>query len=231
MLAPRMFFLAVLVPCLFSLGASGAANDAEAPPDLPGDPAEGRSRFFELTLHPEADFSSFEEIHLEPARFGYRDEEAPSRARSSSLNSSAGNRQGISAEGRAEFERIFNEALIAELGRGKQFRLTESIGASTLTLRTAVLNIVSFYPPEPVGVTEVYLATAGYATVLWEVIDPSSGEVLLSMVIRNDIGSGMERIDRFTAPSNRSTVRGDVRRWTENNTRRLRRELDDQFSK
>ncbi len=73
-----------------------------------------------------------------------------------------------------------------------------------LVIRGALLDIVSFVPPEMLGRSEIYLSSVGEATLVVEGIDSMSGEVVFRAVDR-----------RSTNPTGGGTIRAwsEVRRW------------------
>ena len=119
---------------------------------------------------------------------------------------------------------MVSEAFDKELAKGKQFTITDTIDDNTMYLRGALVDIVSRVPPEFTGSSEVYLATVGEATLVLELLDGRSGEVLARIAERGRIGRPGGQIDGM--PANSVTIDADVRRWASGAARRLRSELD-----
>ena len=183
-----------------------------------------RAKFRETYVNTDVDFTQYNKVFLGEALFDYRDAPAPQRYRSSLHSSPRGGIYGISDKDKARFEEMVGEAFDKELAKGKQFTITDTIDENTMYLRGALVDIVSRVPPEFTGRSEVYLATVGEATLVLEILDGRSGEVLARIAERGRIGRPGSQMS--TMPANTVTIDADVRRWASGAARRLRSELD-----
>lgn len=184
-----------------------------------------RAKFRETYVNTEAEFIRYNKLYLGDAFFDYRDVGEPQRYRSYISNSSK-SYFGIAEQDRQKFEDIVDEAFMKELGKAKNFEITDTIDDRTIIMRGAVVDIVSRVPPEFVGRSEVYLATVGEATLVLEFLDGRTGDVLARVAERRAIGRPGGQIDMMSMPTNSVTVWADVRRWAGSAARRLRAELD-----
>jgi hypothetical protein len=105
-----------------------------------------------------------------------------------------------------EVSTVFQE----ELAKSERFTETDTPAPDTIIIRGALHDIVSRVPPEYVGRSDIYLSSVGEATLILEVIDSMSGEVIARAV------------ERRSAERPGSTVRSSsVTTWAE--VRRLAR--------
>ncbi len=89
-----------------------------------------------------------------------------------------------------------------------------------LILRGALLDIVSFIPPEMKGRGEIYLTSVGQATLVVEGVDSMSGEVVFRAVERRSADAA--RAIRATTV----TTWSEVRRWARRQATILREGLE-----
>lgn len=86
----------------------------------------------------------------------------------------------------------------------------------------ALHDIVSRVPPEQIGRGEIWLSSLGEATLIIEISDSLSGEVIYRAVDRRaaqNVGGQMIRV-------NSASTWGEVRRWARRWATRLREGLD-----
>lgn len=136
---------------------------------------------------------------------------------------------GIADNDRELFETTVSEAFLKEIQKARKFEIVEvdDITESTIIMRGAVLDIVSFVPPPHTGRSDIYLASIGEATLVLELIDAKTGEVAAVVAERRRLQSGTGQIDTFSMPTNRATVIGDIRRWARRSAVILRDALDE----
>ena len=92
----------------------------------------------------------------------------------------------------------------------------------TLIITGALHDIVSRVPPESAGRTEIWLDSLGEATLIIELRDSLSNEVIYRAIERRAVeGAGNKMIH-----SGRATNWGEVRRWARRWAVRLREGLD-----
>lgn len=220
----RPWILTIALACAMSANAQ-ESDQSDPFEESWGHLEKGKSGFRETWVHPNADFSKYDALYLWEAEFQYRDV-GPARRTQSTVMNTRQREFGISEEDRKSFEKAVSEAFVKEIQKAKNFRVSDEMGPNALIMRGAVLDIVSLVPPENVGRSEVYLASIGEATLVVELIDAETGEVVAVVSERRQIQSNSGRIDRFSTPTNRATVIGEVRRWASRAARKLRGELD-----
>lgn len=217
-----MKFSKVVVPlAMFCLGTAFAQD----PPDISerySELKEDKSSFQETWVAPGADFTKYDKLYIWKAEFQFRDV-GPARRTRSTFMSSRKTEFGISDKDREEFQRIVREAFLDEIQQGKKFELVEDVDRNTLILRGAVLDIISHVPPETIGRSEIYLRSIGEATLVMELLDAGTGDVVALVAERRHL-----QRSRFvgTMPTNNATIISDLRGWSRRAAKLLRTELD-----
>ena len=157
-------------------------------------------------VEPEIDLSRYTKILPGPAEFRYR------AVRATGQRSSA-NEFPISDENRAKFEAIVSEIFDEELSNSRFFAITDVPGPDTLVVVGALDDIVSRVPPQPTGRGDIWISSVGEATLILEVIDSTSGEVLARAVDRRAAEPAGRTGVRSTTVSSTGEVRRLARRW------------------
>jgi hypothetical protein len=205
---------------------AGAAGETEAAISGEDELVEGKSRFKETWVHPEADFTQYDKLYLWGGVFEFRDVGPAKRSRSR-MTMSHEREFGIDEKDREKFKSTVGEAFEEEMGRSKSFQIVDDIAPDTLIIRGAVLDIISNVPPPMTGRSDVYLATVGEATLVIELIDAETGVIQARVSERRKIQPpGGGRIDQFSMPTNSVTVWADVKRWARSSASKLRKELE-----
>ena len=117
-----------------------------------------------------------------------------------------------------EVTAIFDE----ELARSTRFTVVDEPGPDVLIVRGGLHDIVSFVPPQPIGRGEIWLSSVGEITLLLEVVDSLSGEVIARAVERR----AAERGGGMAIQANRVTTWAELRRLTRRWATTLRDGLD-----
>ena len=219
-----------LVQILFMTFMSFAiANAQDEDPAAASDPhselEKAKSAFKETWVHPDADFTQYNKLYLWEAEFIYRDV-GPAQRTSSTRMSTRKREFGISDADRQKFEEVVSEAFVKGVQRAKRFELVDEVGPDTIILRGAALDIISLVPPQTTGRSDVYLSNIGEATLVLELIDAETGDVLAVVAERRKIQSGTGQIDYMSMPTSSVTVIAEVRRWAQRAGSKLASELD-----
>ena len=114
------------------------------------------------------------------------------------------------------------EVFVEELERDGGWEVVQTQGPDALAIRGGLIDVVVHAPPEPTsGRDRVWVASAGEATLVLEIHDSQTGEILARIADRaaaEPVGGGM----RSMPINNRVEVRRMFRGWA----RRLRAGLD-----
>jgi hypothetical protein len=119
------------------------------------------------------------------------------------------------------------EAFLKEIQQGKNFELVDVDGVDqhTLIMRGAVLDIISHVPPDTIGRSEIYLSSIGEATLVMELVDAATGNVVALVAERRHLQRSSTR-DLGVMPTNTATIVADLRGWARRAAKTLRTELD-----
>lgn len=130
----------------------------------------------------------------------------------------------VTGRQKARLLEIVNEKFTEELGKSKRFTLVTEPGPDVLLIRGALLDVVSFVPPEgSMGVRDsVYLSSVGEATLVIELRDSITEAILARAVDRRAAESAFEFRE-----SNRVNNTQEVRRLASAWARLLREQLDE----
>ena len=184
---------------------------------------KGKSSFRETWVNPDADFTQYTKLYVWDGQFEYRDVGPARRSRGTMVRTHK-REFGISDADRAKFEKAISDAFMKQIEKGKRFQLVAEIGPNTLILRGGLLDIVSNVPPEMTGPSEIYLSSVGEATLVMELLDAETGEVVALVAERRRIQPMGGQIG--STPTNSVTVLADVRRFASSAASRLSKELD-----
>ena len=115
------------------------------------------------------------------------------------------------------------EAFLDELGKSEKYTLVNESGPDVLLVRGALLDVVSYVPPEPIGRGSIYLSRVGEATLVLEVRDSITEAILVRTVDRR----AAEAMGGWLQESNRVTNTSEVRRLAKRWASLLRTRLDE----
>ena len=211
-------FLISLVFSNFALAGEGTLKQMSGAKNLE---KVKRSQFSETYVKPGVDFSFYNTIYVDEARFAYRDVKPAKMGSGIHSNTTSKQEYPISKEGREKFEAIVREAFRTEIGKAKHFEIVDILNTDehTLVMRAMVADIVSKIPPETIERTRLYMSSVGGATLSLEFRDNTSREVLARVAERGLIGDASHQV-------NRDTVIADVKLWATNAAIKLRKVLD-----
>lgn len=130
----------------------------------------------------------------------------------------------ISAENRQRLQEEMRKAFAEELSKTQRYEIVEQPGPGVLLLAGELLDVVSRVPPvdECVGQCDVYLTDIGEATLVLELRDSVTNEVLVRAVDRRVAESTGWAIN-----ANSVTVWPEVRRLAQSWARLVRERLEE----
>jgi hypothetical protein len=224
----NMIRLILLTSFLITGPAFAQDEAASSSPQPEAELQKEKGAFKETWVHPDADFTQYDKLYLWEGVFEFRDVGPAQRTRSSMMNTRK-REFGINDADREKFEEIVGEAFVKGLQKGKRFELVSELGPRTMIMRGGVLDIISKVPPETAGRSEIYLASIGEGTLVLELLDAETGDVLALVAERRSF-SRPGGIDFMTMPTNSATIIGDIRRWATSAGKKLSKELDKAIS-
>lgn len=166
--------------------------------------------FQDAWADPAADWARYDTIVPGGAEFEFRAVKKTSTHRALSSSSE----YWIDDAARARLIEEVSAVFAEELAKSERFSTADSPGPNTLIIGGGLTDIVSRVPPEYVGRSEVFLSTVGEATLVLEISDSLSGEVLFRAVDRRAAErAGGTQATRSTSATNWAEVRRLARRW------------------
>ena len=168
---------------------------------------------------PGVDFSQYSKIMLQGAGIEYRP--GGESGRSFSARSRGGPYE-VTENQKAQLRELVAEVFLEELAKSEHFTLVNEAGPDVLLIRAAVLDVVSYVPPEPIGRGGIYLSQVGEATLVLELRDSITEAILARAADRDTAESSMG-----LSESNRVRNTAEVRRLVGAWARLLRERLDE----
>lgn len=118
----------------------------------------------------------------------------------------------IEQGGRDALAELTTEVFSEELSKSTRFTVADAPGQDVIVIRGALHDIVSNVPPQTAGRSEIFLSSVGEITLILEVIDSMSGEVIFRALERRALDRQGQAM-RSSSVNSRSEVRRVLRRW------------------
>ena len=176
------------------------------------------ARFRGAWIDPEVDLTQYTKIMPGGAEFQFR---SVQKVSSSQARRSNENEFWMSDSTKERLIEVVSEIFDEELQRSEHFTITDEPGADTLIIVGALHDIVSRVPPDIIGRGDIFLSSVGEGTLVIQLSDSLSGEVIFRAVERR----AAERTGTAVR-SNSATNWGEVRRWARRWATNLREGLD-----
>ena len=179
----------LLLNLMLALGACTATPTIEpgAPVSPQGLVKVSNTIMDEVYVYPELDLSGYDKLMIESLGIEFRHVKDKSRF----MRGRGDSEFYINAEQREKFRQGVREVMSTELKDMKHFTLTDQAGEGVLLMRIGLADVVSRVPPEPIGRVEIYLSELGSATLVIELRDARSYELLARIADRRDIEPAM----------------------------------------
>ena len=177
------------------------------------------ARFAGAWIDPDVDLTQYTKIIPGGAVFEFRSVQKMSASAARRSNETE---FWISDSGRQRLIDTVSEVFTEELQKSKHFTVTDEAGPDALIITGALHDIVSQVPPEDVGRSEIWLRSMGEATLVIELRDSLSNEVIYRAVERRAV----ENVGNQMIRANTATSWAEVRRWARRWAVRLREGLD-----
>ena len=178
------------------------------------------SRFAGAWIDPEVDLKQYTKIMPGGAEFQFRNvQKTAGRMQTTRSNE---REFWISDSNRQRLIDTVSEIFDEELEASQHFTVTDEPGPDTLVIVGVMHDIVSRVPPDLVGRGEIWLSSLGEATLVLQISDSLSGEVIYRAVERRSV----ERPGGQMVLANSASTWGEVRRWARRWAVNLREGLD-----
>lgn len=216
----RYAFVAVALVLPLVCGAQSDEDvDADATMTHDGLVQVKRTGYRNVWVKPDADISVYSKIMPGGAQFHYRDVPEGSSTRMST-RSSSNDEFFIQESSRVALEEAMAEIFREEISDSDYFTLVDVPGRDTVLVWGGLHDIVSYVPPDLVGRNRIFLNQVGQATLVLQIEDSMSREVLARIVDRRAAESA------FMQESSRVTNRAEIRRLARTWARILKNGLD-----
>ena len=215
--------LIVIAATVLIAGCAGQEPTVQTGPDaettFDGLVRIDHSRFAGAWIDPDIDLRQYNKIIPGGAEFEFRNVQ---RMSATAARRSNENEFWISDSNRQRLIDTVSEVFDEELQNSEHFTVAETPGPDTLIIVGGLHDIVSQVPPENIGRSEVWLSSLGEATLVIELRDSLSNEVIYRAVERRAI----ERPGNQMVRANTATTWAEVRRWARRWAVSLREGLD-----
>ncbi len=183
---------------------------ADAEVSFDGLHAIDNSIFREAWADPDIDFSRYSKFMPGGAFFEYR---AVKKRSGTTRAISSQSEFYIDDKAREKLKEVVSEIFNEELAKSSRFTVTDAPGPDVLIIRGGLHDIVSMVPPEIIGRGDVYLSSVGEITLILEVVDSMSGEVIVRAVERRALDRSGGMAMRSSTVNTWAEVRRVTRRW------------------
>jgi len=217
----RMFRPAVLLTCAAVL--AGCATTTASKEEWDGLVRQRNTRLDAVFVRPDAEITAYRNVLLDPVEVRFARNWQPNRGGRSGLNRlDAGDLAAI----QSSLAELFRETVRAELARGG-YQLVDTAGPDTLRVTAAIVDLYISAPDTmSAGRSRTYTANSGRMTLVAELRDSTTGEILARAVDgQSGRGTGTWTV------SNRVTNTADARRAIGIWATALRRALDDMYGR
>ena len=177
------------------------------------------ARFEAAWIDPDVDLKKYNKIIPGGAEFEFRNVQKMSASTARRTNEKE---FWISDTNKQRLVDTVTEVFTEELQKSEHFTVTDEPGPDALIIVGGLHDIVSQVPPEDVGRSEVWLRSVGEATLVIELRDSLSNEVVYRAVERRAAENAGDQMIR----ANTATTWAEVRRWARRWAVRLREGLD-----
>ena len=199
----------LLLSLLLALGACTATPtiDPGAPVSPQGLVKVSNTIMDEVYVYPELDLSGYDKLMIEGLGIEFRYVKDKGRF----MLGRGDSEFYINEEQREKFRQGVREVMSAELTSMKHFSLTDQVGEGVLLLRIGLADVVSRVPPQSIGRVEIYLSELGSATLVIELRDARSHELLARIADRRDIEPAM--VIQSNPVTNYVEVKREMQQW------------------
>jgi len=220
--ATRFVRLSLIVLAAFGCTSQPPAIDTSPDAEVTFDGLHKvtNSRADEAWARPGLDLSGYSRIMLVDAGIEYRPGGESGRT---SLARTRGGPYELTEAQKERLQSVVTEAFHEELSRSEHFSIVDEAGPDVLLVRGALLDVVSNVPPEPMGMTDIYLTRVGEATLVVELRDSVTNAILVRAMDRR----AAERPAGTLFESNRATNASEVRRLAQSWASLLRTRLEE----
>ena len=119
----------------------------------------------------------------------------------------------LSDEKKERLGKILQQSFSDQLQKTQQFSLTDKPGPEVITLKAGLIDVVSNVPEDELNFKRVFIRTIGSATLVIELHDSISGEMLVRATERRSAEVSGGELRRSSAAINFAEIKRDAKRW------------------
>jgi len=212
----RDLFLTLAIACIAALAMPGFAV-AQPPGEWDGLVLQPSSAVDLLYVRPEASLAGYKRVRLAPLQVSFHQDWNPNRTRRGTNRLSAADFDNI----KSSLANAFATAATAELARGGYDVVTDA-DEDVLDVTPFIINLVITAPDtRTAGRSRTYTANAGQMTLVAELRDSETGQILMR-VVDNQRARSTGSFQWTTSVTNMGAARQIITGWASI----LRRQLD-----
>jgi len=221
----RIAFICLAVTLLTGLAY---AADTKPPEKITGadELVQEKGAFAATWVHPDADITQYSKLYLWQAVYQFREGGETSAGTTATKLKGDSGPYAVKDESKEKFQKVVSDTFVKELERSKMFEVVDEVGPDTLIVRAAVMDITSNVPPRFTGTADIYLASVGEATFVFELIDSETGVIQARTGERRVIQPPGGTYKVSQVPANSASVWNDVERWARDVAHDLRKALE-----
>lgn len=212
----RRVSLTLAIACIVAVAIPAFAA-AQPPGEWDGLVLQPSSAVDLLYVRPEASLAGYKRVRLEPLQVSFHQDWNPNRTRRGANRLSAADFDNI----KSSLANAFATAATAELARGGYDVVTEA-DEDVLDVTPFIINLIITAPDtRTAGRSRTYTANAGQMTLVAELRDSETGQILMR-VIDNQRARSTGTFQWTTSVTNMGAARQTITGWAST----LRRQLD-----
>lgn len=168
------------------------------------------SGFAQAWIKPGVDFRTYSKVMLGPVHVAYK--RAP---RSRGLAAQRGD-FALTDKQMETFKRYLLEALQKAFSRSQYFSLVHEGGTSVIAIDTSIIDLVVNASPDPAGRNRNYNTSTAEMSLLMEIRDSETNELLARVAERREArsaGAGINQLYRSNAVTDSAAIRQTFKRW------------------
>jgi Protein of unknown function (DUF3313) len=202
--------------CLFALTLALTSSFAASKKDV--DEAMGRDGLQKVNVkglelayaRPGASLAAYKRVKLDPVEVQFDKSWEPTRT-GSRIKLGPEEREKI----RANVARLVEEEFTKVLQKGGAYQITTDSAPDVLRVKASVLNVYINAPADTgAGRSKTYVSSAGQMTLLAELSDSASGQMLARVADRRE-GNRMARMERAEPGDNEGAARDVAAAWAQ----------------
>ena len=202
--------------CLFALTLALTSSFAASKKDV--DEAMGRDGLQKVNVkglelayaRPGASLAAYKRVKLDPVEVQFDKSWEPTRT-GSRIKLGPEEREKI----RANVARLVEEEFTKVLQKGGAYQITTDSAPDVLRVKASVLNVYINAPADTgAGRSKTYVSSAGQMTLLAELSDSASGQMLARVADRRE-GNRMARMERAEPGDNEGAARDVAASWAQ----------------